>query len=115
MQPGTGTGTGKKPRNWKDVQLIISSISLALTLGLWGMWSSREKHVAGVQDEGFIPSRPQAAVPPEPMLLPGQTLFLMTPAPETTATVSNQEQPRRRNKDKGGGGGGNADAGTGSS
>jgi hypothetical protein len=112
MQPGAGAG--KKARNWKDVQLIISSISLALTLGLWGLWSSREKHVSGVQDEAVVPSRPQAAVP-EPMLLPGQTLYLMTPAPETTATVSNQEQPRRRNKDKGGGGGGNADAGTGSS
>jgi hypothetical protein len=111
MQPGAGTP--RKARNWKDAQLIISSMSLALTLGLWGLWSSREQHVSGVQDEAVLPSRPEAAAP-EPMLLPGQTLYLMTPAPQTTATVSNQEQPRRRNKDRDKGGG-NADAGTGSS
>ena len=109
-----GAGTPRKARNWKDAQLIISSISLALTLGLWGLWSSREKNVSGVQGEAVVPSQPETAMP-DPMLLPGQTLYLMTPAPQTTATVSNQEQPKRRNKDKGGGGGGNADAGTGSS
>ena len=100
MQPGAGTA--RKPRNWKDVQLIISSISLALTLGLWGLWSSREKQVSGVQDEALIPSRPQEAVP-EPMLLPGQTLFLMTPAPRIdldrvqsgTAETPQQGQGRR--------------------
>lgn len=111
-------GAGRKARNWRDAQLIISSISLALTLGLWGLWSSREKHISGVQDEAFIPAPPETAAP-EPMLLPGQTLFLMTPAPQSTSTVADQ-QPTRRNRDKGGGGGGgggggNADAGTGSS
>lgn len=113
MQPGAGTP--RKARNWKDAQLIISSISLALTLGLWGLWSSREKHVSGVQDDAVVPYQPETAAP-EPMLLPGQTLYLMAPAPQSTSTVSNQEQPKRRNRDKGGGGGGGgANASTGSS
>lgn len=117
MQPGAGTP--RKARSWKDAQLIISSISLGLTLGLWGLWSAREKHVSGVQDEAVLPERPVTAAPePEPMLVPGQTLYLMAPAPQSTSTVSNQEQPKRRNRDKGGGGGGGgggANAGTGSS
>ena len=110
MQPGAATA--RKSRNWKDAQLIISSISLALTLGLWGLWSSREKHISGVHDEAVIPFRPQTAVP-EPTLLPGQTLYLMAPAPQSTSTVADQ-QPKRRNrdKDKGGGGGGNASTGS---
>ena len=109
MQPAAGTP--RKARSWKDAQLIISSISLALTLGLWGMWSSREKHVGGVQDEAVIPFRPQTAAP-EPTLLPGQTLYLMAPAPQSTSPVAEQQQPKRRNRDKGGGGGGNASTGS---
>lgn len=110
-------GAPRKAKNWKDVQLIVSSIAMALTLGLWGFWASGEKRMATIQGE----SKPLPAPEPKvaevgPMLMPGQTLYLMTPAPENTATVSNQEQPKRRNRDRDkGGGGGNADAGTGSS
>jgi hypothetical protein len=113
MQPGTVAP--RKAKNWKDVQLILSSIAMALTLGLWGIWASRDKGMASVQGESkSLPSPEPKVVEVGPMLLPGQTLYLMTPAPQTTATVSNQEQPRRRNKDRDKGGG-NADAGTGSS
>ncbi len=37
-----------KTKNWTDVELIISSISVALTLGFWGLFASRQKVGADV-------------------------------------------------------------------
>ena len=119
MQPGTGAP--RKARNWKDVQLIVSSIAMALTLGLWGVWASREKGMASIQGESkSLPAPEPKVVEVGPMLMPGQTLYLMTPAPQSSSQVSTQQNRRRRDKgdgrgDGGGGGGGGGNASTGSS
>jgi len=114
MQPAPGARP--KVRSWKDVQLIISSISVAVTLGLWSLWASREKTAAAVEAEAALPS--VADTPATgPMLLPGQTLYLAGPTPQANAPVSIQEKRkhRRGGNGGGGGGGGGADAATGSS
>jgi hypothetical protein len=105
-----------KSRNWKDVQLIISSISVALSLGLWGVWSSRETKPPETVEDTPEPIEIETATP-VPMLLPGQILIVSTTTVQVSAPVADQQQqPRRRKGDGGGGGGGGgANASTGSS
>jgi uncharacterized membrane protein YgcG len=119
MQPGAGPRG--KVRSWKDVQLIISSIAVALSLGLWSTWASRAKPDEVVEAATPLPEIP-TPTPAPIMLLPGQILYLSTASPQSNAPLANQEQPRRRKGGDGeggggggGGGGGAADAGTGSS
>jgi hypothetical protein len=118
MQPAPSARS--KPRNGKDVQLIVSSISVAISLGLWSMWASREESKPAVTETPPPPTEVLATATPAPMLLPGQILYLSTASPQTNSPVVNQEKPRRRKGGDGGGGGGGggggaADAGTGSS
>jgi len=113
MRPAPGART--KVRSWKDVQLIISSMSVAVTLGLWSLWAAREKTAAAVQAEAALPS--VSGTPATgPTLLPGQTIYLAGPTPQAQNQVSVKEKRKhRRGGDGGGGGGGGADAATGSS
>jgi hypothetical protein len=101
-----------KTRSWTDVQLIISSVSIALTLGFWGLMASGETRAASVSGKAMLPADPEAPSLDGPMLLPGQTLFLGASPPAAPAPVTNQTKPKHR---KGGDGGGDAAASTGSS
>jgi hypothetical protein len=101
-----------KSKGWTDVQLIISSFSVALTLGFWGLFASHEKSGAGVSGEvSFQPqSQPDQVVSSPPFLLPGQKLYLngLTPStPQVSGTIPQQPPvvavPKKRH---GGGGGG---------
>jgi hypothetical protein len=104
-----------RSRNWTDVQLIISSISIAFTLGFWGLLAGGEKRVAGVQALADLPAQPDGLAA-APMLLPGQVLYLGAVAPQTAAPVASTTQPRRRRGGGGGrSGGGGPAGGTGSS
>lgn len=107
-----------KTRNWTDVELIISSVSVALTLGFWGLFASRQKTGADVVGQVALVSSStnnsitsQTGVPTS--LVTGQTIFFgaATPPP----LVSSQPKPRHRGGGGGGGGGGGAAASTGSS
>jgi len=107
-----------KGRRWTDIQLIISSISIAIAVGFWGFFASREKLLKAVRAEAALPMEPEVASTPVPMLLPGQVLYLGAAAPQTPAPISNRPKPKRKRGggggDGGGGGGGGA-GGTGSS
>ena len=109
----------RKARNWRDVELIVSSISVAVTLGLWSLWASREKSAPPAEVGTLEPSEP-TITPTEPLILPGQVIYLggATPqAPAPVANQTNQDQPKHP-KGRGGGGrggGGGANASTGSS
>jgi hypothetical protein len=114
----------RKVRNWKDVQLIVSSISVAVTLGLWSLWASREKPAPPVVVDTLEPSEPTVtATATEPLMLPGQVIYLGAATPQAAAPVANQtnlDQPRHPKgrgggRGGGGGGGGGANASTGSS
>ena len=105
-----------KTRKWTDVQLIISSISMAVTLGIWSLLASREKMTARVPGEASLQTQSDAAVVPAAMLLPGETLYLNGIAPKAPTPVLLQARPnRRRGGGAGGGGGGGGGASTGSS
>ncbi len=106
-----------KSRNWTDVELIISSISIALTLGFWGLFASRQKVGANVVGQVSLVSPsgdpPAAATTTAvPMtLVPGQTFFFGAATQQAPMALAPQPQPRRR----GGGGGGGGGPSTGSS
>lgn len=100
-----------KTRSWTDVELIISSISIALTLGFWGLFASRQKvganvvgQVALISPSGEPPAASTTAVPPT--LVPGQTFFFGAATQPPPLTLASQPQPRRRGGGGGGGGGG---------
>ncbi len=103
-----------KARNWTDVQLIISSISIALTLGFWSVLASRDKVIAGAAGDANLPDTANTPAVSQPALVPGQKIILglagSTPAPGALT----QPQPRR-SKDRAGGSGGGSVATTKSS
>jgi hypothetical protein len=100
-----------KSKSRTDVQWVISSISLAATVGLWGLFASTEKKIAGVTSEATIPSQPDPILASAvPTLLPGQRLLLAGAAPQAPT----QPSPTvvTRNRRRGGGGGGGASTGS---
>jgi hypothetical protein len=99
-----------KSRNWTDVQLIISSISIAVSLGFWGVMASKEKVAASVEGEALLPTGSGGLASMTDVLVPGQTILLGAPAPAPPVT----QQKSKRNR-RGDGGGGAAVASTGSS
>lgn len=108
-----------RSRNWTDVQLIVSSISIALTLGFWGLFASREKRVAPVVGEASDPAPTDALTPTSTALLPGQIFYVNGATPSALPTVVAQTQPKRRKDgdkggggDRGGGGGGGGSTGS---
>lgn len=112
-----------KPRNWTDVKLIISSFSIAITLGVWGLFASHEKSGTGVAGEAAVaPQQPDNQVSTtstSPGLLPGQKLLFGTNLQSAAQLQSQnlgqpqvQAQPtqtivvRKKHGGNGGGGGG---------
>jgi hypothetical protein len=62
--------------------MIISSVSIALTLGFWGLLASREKVKAGTTAEIPIPPQPEVVISAPPALLPGQKILFGGTAPQ---------------------------------
>jgi hypothetical protein len=113
-----------KSKNWTDVQLIISSFSIAFTLGFWGLFASHERSGTGVAGEVSFPSQPENVVTTTPVLLPGQKLIFSGITPQslqisgTTATQPPQIVVTKKKRSSGsgrGGGGGGGVTSTGSS
>src|SRR5512138_4025267 len=73
-----------KPRSRTDVQWVISSVSLAVTLGLWGLFAGHEKKGAGVVGQvATDPQTDQQVIVTQPqMLVPGQVLLFGGTAPQ---------------------------------
>ncbi len=74
-----------RSKNWADVQLIFSSLAVALMLGLWGLFASRERVKAGAA--GIVLTPEPVVTAPQPMLLPGQKLLLGGSAPQPQVVV----------------------------
>src|SRR5512146_2431453 len=96
-----------KVRSRTDVQWVVSSVSLAVTMGLWGLFASQEKKGAGVAAEAVIapPPQEQVLVPQPQMLAPGQVLLFGGTAPQPQVqqqVIVTQSQGRTK---RGGGGG----------
>ncbi len=110
-----------KSKSRTDVQWIISSISLAATLGLWGFFASADKKGASVSGQVTLVQPPTdqqqviVAQPAQaPMLLPGQVLLFQGTAPQaqqlqSVVTTANGSTTVTR---RSGGGGGGSTGGT---
>jgi hypothetical protein len=108
-----------KSKNWNDIKLIISSFSIAMTLGIWGLFASQEKSGTGVTGEAALPPQPDSQVSsPSPSLLPGQVLLFgasnLQPPSQLLPLATAQPTPvivvRKKHGGKGGGGGGGGGA-----
>jgi hypothetical protein len=87
---------GNKPisRNWNDVQIVIATISMALTLGLWNLFAGpdRETALKRAQEQAQAqPTQPMAQSPApiiaQPTPLGDGVLLLGGSAPQTTVIV----------------------------
>jgi hypothetical protein len=111
-----------KNKNWKDIKLILSSFSVAITLGIWSLFASQEKSGTGVTGEAVLPPQPDPLVSAPPaalsssVLLPGQILLFGGTNLQSAAQLQLQSQAtpqptpvivvRKKHGGKGGGGGG---------
>ena len=105
-------------RNWTDIRMIFSSISVAVTLGFWGLFASTEKTKSGAVEQINSNTPDPVALPqPQMMLLPGQKLlFGSTTSPQPqTVTVVKSNKSKKGGGGGGGGGGGPVGGTTGSS
>ncbi len=116
-----------KNKSWNDIKLILSSFSVAITLGIWGVFASQEKSGTGVTGEAALPSQPDPLVsaPPSALsssaLLPGQILLFggtnLQSASQLQQQATAQPTPaivvRKKHGGNGGGGGGSSGSGGG--
>ena len=105
------------PRNWKDVQTMFATTSMALTLALWNHFAGPDREAAEkrAQEEAeaaaalalqTVEAQPIVEAAPE---LPTGPIFLGGSAPQTKVIV----QTSGNNGGGGGGGGGNGGGGNG--
>ncbi len=105
-----------KSKFHSDVQWVISSVSLAATLGLWGLFASADRKGAGVSGQVTLvqPPDPQPVVVTQPMqsqtLLPGQVLLFggTAPQPQQSQTVITTASGSTTVTRRSGGGGGSS-------
>lgn len=126
-------------KSWNEIEMLISSIAIALTLGLWNLFASSKKpSIASTDANVNLPPQPDTstvvsitptALPTNPLtLLPGQVLLLGGAVPlsatqslgqpstsTTTTTTTTTVRPSGGKKGGGGGGGGGGAATTHSS
>jgi hypothetical protein len=62
----------KSKRRWLDIQIILASLAVTFTVGLWNVFAKGNKPV----------SSPGSTQPPDPAFT-----FTVTPAPTATATL----------------------------
>ena len=94
------------PRNWNDIQVVIATISMAVTLAFWNLFAGPDRVSAlkRAQEQAEIPPQPAVTDAPIVVVQPtplgdGEILFGGN-APQTQVIV-------RNNGGGGGGGGGN--------
>src|SRR6185369_3678551 len=62
------------PRNWNDIQVVIATISMALTLVFWNLFAGPDRAVAmkrAQEQAGSVPAQPMQTQ--EPMVAPQST------------------------------------------
>ncbi len=100
-----------RSKSWADIQMIISSIAVAATMGFWSLFSSNQKLTAGATGTADLSQPdPNSATANNDMLLPGQVM-LLGPTPQTQQVgAAPQAKVWRGGGGSKGGGGGSAPA-----
>ncbi len=109
-----------RSKSWADIQMIISSIAVAVTMGFWSLFSSSQKLTAGAAGTANLSDQSDSshATASNDMLLPGQVMLLngsQSPTPAAQQTVPAKKPSVRRNNGGGGGGSSGGGSHTGSS
>jgi hypothetical protein len=100
-------------RNWNDIQIVIATISMALTLGLWNLFAGpdRETALKRAQEQAQAqPTQPMVQSPSAVIVQPGPTplgdgvLLLGGSAPQTTVIVQGGGNGGGNNNNASGGG-----------
>jgi len=90
-------------RNWSDVQIVIATVSMAVTLAFWNMFAGPDRAAAGqrAQEQTANPIQPVTSTSPlvSPARLSDGKVFFGGSAPQTQIIVHNSGG-------NGGGGGG---------
>jgi hypothetical protein len=102
---------GNKPivRNWNDIQIVIATISMALTLVFWNLFAGpdRETALERVQTHPTQPiGQPPTPVITQPTPLGDTVLLLGGNAPQTTIIVQSGNNGGGNSNANGGGTGG---------
>lgn len=91
-------------KNWNDIQIVIATVSMAVTLAFWNMFAGPDRESAAKR------AQEQAAIPPEPTAAP---MLVVQPTPLGDAKLlfggnapQTQVIVRSGGNSSGGGGGG---------
>ena len=86
------------PKSWNEIEMLISAIAIALTLGLWNLLASPKKSdntSAATSTDTPQPTSIAVTITPVPlpMLLPGQVLLLGGTVPQSVTQIVGQPSP----------------------
>lgn len=103
---------GNKPasRNWNDIQIVIATISMALTLGLWNLFAGPDRETALKRAQTQPTQQPMEQSPApivaqsEPTPLGDGVLLFGGSAPQTTVIIQGGGNGGRNNNNASGGG-----------
>jgi uncharacterized membrane protein YgcG len=97
------------PRNWNDIQVVIATISMAVTLAFWNLFAGPDRVSALKRAEE------QAAIPPQPTVT-ADPIVIVQPTPLGDGKIlfgGNAPQTQIIVQSGGGGGGGGNGGGNG--
>ena len=85
---------------WNDVQTVIATTAIAITLGLWNLFATPMKTAtAQVENPTIPPTEPSLAASSESAPMPQVKIMFTQVAPQTV-TVSQQQQAQPQIKKK---------------
>lgn len=87
-------------RSWNDVQMVIATVSIVATLGLWNLFAEPSKPLTSPDEPVLPPTEPPVASFPTP--LPQVKIMFTQLAPQTTTVQQaiNNQQQKKKKKDK---------------
>ncbi len=65
----------KPSRNWNDIQVVIATVSMAVTLVFWNLFAGPDRASAEKR------AQEQASIPPEPIVTENAPIVIVQPTP----------------------------------
>lgn len=105
-----------KKKNWNDIQMVITTISITATIGMWNMFAIDAKAKTIEAEKAFIPPAPSETPAPTSTPMPAPTMMVYKPikiiyggtppAPQVVQIAVSAPSSSTGTKPRGGGGGG---------